>query len=86
MKLATLSAMALAPSLAMAQNATFLAGLLSALQTQGLTQLITIASTLNGTTKGQSLLSSISDGSPFVIFAPNNQACKSRARLSWTLC
>ncbi|KIP05779.1 hypothetical protein PHLGIDRAFT_73724, partial [Phlebiopsis gigantea 11061_1 CR5-6] len=77
MKLSALSALALVPSLAVAQNATFLSGLLSALQSANLTQLLTVASTVNGTARGQSLFASISDGSPFAIFAPNNEAWSS---------
>lgn len=76
MRFSALLSLALAPSLVLAQNATFLAGLVSALQSANLTQLITVASTVNGTSQGQSLLSDISNGSPFVIFAPTNEACK----------
>ena len=77
MKLSALSTLVLTPALALAQDATFLTGLISALQSADLTQLITVAATINGTSVGQGLLSNISDGNAFTIFAPNNDACES---------
>lgn len=66
---------ALAPTLAVAQDASALASLVSALQNAGLTQLVQVASTLNGTEIGQQVLSNLTSGNPFVIFAPNDAAC-----------
>ena len=77
MKVSAVSALALAPTLAMAQNATFINGLVSALTSANLTQLVSVAATINSTSTGQSLLADISNGGPFVIFAPSNDACKS---------
>ncbi|KAI0735975.1 FAS1 domain-containing protein [Earliella scabrosa] len=63
----------LAP-IALGQNTTFLAGLLQSLTASGHTQLATTASQLNSSAAGQSVLSQLSSGSPFVLFAPSNQA------------
>ena len=65
----------LAP-IALGQNTTFLAGLLQSLTASGHTQLATTASQLNSSAAGQSVLSQLSSGSPFVLFAPSNQACE----------
>ncbi|KAI0344315.1 FAS1 domain-containing protein [Trametopsis cervina] len=54
-------------------NSTFLAGLVGTLASAGLTQLVSVASSLNGTTFGQQLLTNLSSG-PYLIFAPNNDA------------
>lgn len=67
----------LLPAAAMAQNITFLTGLLQTLQGAGLSQLATVATQMNSSTVGQYLLANISNGSPHILFAPNNQACKS---------
>jgi uncharacterized surface protein with fasciclin (FAS1) repeats len=72
----TLALLSLAAA-ASAQNATSLAGLASALTSAGLTQLVSVATTLNGTAKGQQLLANITSGNPYLIFAPNNDAWKS---------
>lgn len=61
---------------ALAQNQTFLAGLVGQLSAVGLNQLIKIATSINSTTEGQQLLANISNGSPYVLFAPNDAACK----------
>ncbi|EKM60330.1 uncharacterized protein PHACADRAFT_246191 [Phanerochaete carnosa HHB-10118-sp] len=74
MRYATLLSLALAPSAALAQNSTFFAGLVSALTNAGLTQLISVTSMINGTATGQEVLSDISNGSPYLLFAPNNDA------------
>jgi len=69
---------AVAPA-AMAQSAnlTFLTGLLGSLQSAGLTQLATIAQSINGTDVGQSLLANISNGNPHLLFAPTDVALQS---------
>lgn len=66
--------LALAPAV-LAQNAV-LGELLQALNSSGLTRLSSIATQLNSTTAGQSLLSQLSSGTPFVLFAPTDNACK----------
>ncbi|PSR74188.1 hypothetical protein PHLCEN_2v10036, partial [Hermanssonia centrifuga] len=73
MLISLLALFTLAP-LALAQNETFLAGFVATLQSAGLTQLISIAGTLNGTANGQALLANISNGSPHLLFAPNDAA------------
>lgn len=70
---ALLALAAFAPA-ARAQNTTFLTGLLNAIQGAGLTQLATVAASLNSTPVGQQVLANISDGGPFILFAPNNAA------------
>lgn len=57
-----------------AQNTTFLAGLMSTLENAGCTSLTQLASSLNGTSQGQYLLKTISNGDPYVLFAPNDTA------------
>ncbi|GJE96804.1 fasciclin domain-containing protein [Phanerochaete sordida] len=74
MRHAALLSLALAPSVALAQNSTILAGLVGALSAAGLTQLINVATTINSTSVGQSILANITSGSPFLLFAPNNDA------------
>ncbi|KAI0762310.1 FAS1 domain-containing protein [Fomes fomentarius] len=59
------------------QNITFLAGLLQTLQSSGHTQLANVATKLNASSSGQSLLTQLSSGSPFVLFAPDDQALSS---------
>lgn len=74
MKAATsLSLLGLATA-ATAQNTSAVAGLVGALTSAGLTQLVSIASTLNSTSAGQQLLQNITSGDPYLIFAPNNNA------------
>ena len=68
--------LALATVLARAQNTTYLDGLVSALESAGLTELITVAATVNGTSAGQSLLNNLTSGNAYTIFAPNNDACE----------
>ncbi|KAL1940559.1 hypothetical protein VTO73DRAFT_7994 [Trametes versicolor] len=67
--------LALAPAV-LAQNAV-LGELLQALNSSGLTRLSSIATQLNSTTAGQSLLSQLSSGTPFVLFAPTDNAFNS---------
>ena len=59
------------------QNFTFLSGLLQTLTSAGHTQLASVATKLNSTAAGQSVLTQLSSGSPFVLFAPTDNACKS---------
>ncbi|KZT68765.1 hypothetical protein DAEQUDRAFT_670743 [Daedalea quercina L-15889] len=73
MKLLPLYLLAVATA-AVAQNATFLDGLMSTLENAGATSLTQIASQLNGTSQGQYLLNSISNGDAYVLFAPNDTA------------
>jgi len=68
---------ALAPALAQAQNLTFFTGLFTQLQSVGVTQLATLASSLNSSSVGQSLLLNISNGEPHILFAPNDHALSS---------
>ena len=63
--------------LAFAQNTTFLDGLNDALNSNGLTSLANISSVLRNTTAGPSVLTQLSSGSPYVLFAPTNDARKS---------
>ncbi|OCH85619.1 FAS1 domain-containing protein [Obba rivulosa] len=77
MKSAFLSAALLvaAPSAwAQSQNLTFLTGLLTTLQSANLTSLISATSTFNSSGVGQGILGDLSSGSPFVLFAPSNEA------------
>ena len=75
MRLGSLSVVSALVASAAAQNATFLAGFLQELQRQNLTSLAQAASTINGTTAGQLLLSVLGT-EPQTIFAPNNEACE----------
>ncbi|KAI1785569.1 FAS1 domain-containing protein [Ganoderma leucocontextum] len=59
------------------QNFTFLSGLLQTLTSTGHNQLASVAAKLNGTAAGQSVLSQLSNGSPFVLFAPTDNALPS---------
>lgn len=61
--------------MAQSANLTFLAGFLNTLQTAGLTQIATLAQSLNSTSVGQNILAELSNGSPSLLFAPNNAAC-----------
>ncbi|PCH33023.1 hypothetical protein WOLCODRAFT_53952, partial [Wolfiporia cocos MD-104 SS10] len=65
--------LATAPSV-LGQNWTFLEGLIGRLQSAGLTSLTGIASQLNSSDQGRSLLATISNGGSYVLFAPNNAA------------
>ena len=76
MRLSLLSLLSIVPAAAYAQNLTFLSGLVSALQTAGLTQTLAVATSLNGTVAGSSILANISNGDPHLIFAPNDAACE----------
>ncbi|KIP05780.1 hypothetical protein PHLGIDRAFT_107813, partial [Phlebiopsis gigantea 11061_1 CR5-6] len=77
MKSATLSAVVLAAVSARAQNTTFLDGLVTALQGAGLTELVNVAAAVNGTSVGQSLLTNLTSGDAYTIFAPDNDAWSS---------
>jgi len=76
MKFSTaLSLLAAASSaLAQNQNMTVLTGLLQALQDANLTSLLSVASQVNGTSTGESLFAALSNGMPYVLFAPSNEA------------
>ena len=69
-----LLALLAAASVAVAQNTTFLDGLLSTLSDAGASSLTQLVGQLNGTSQGQYLLSAISNGDPYVVFAPNDTA------------
>ncbi|TFY63873.1 hypothetical protein EVJ58_g2981 [Rhodofomes roseus] len=73
MKLLSLALLAAANSV-VAQNSTFLDGLMSTLEHAGCTSLTQLASSLNSTSQGQYLLKTISNGDPYVLFAPNDTA------------
>ena len=75
MKLTLLGLVALVPTtFAQAQNATYLAGFAQALNDVGLTQLATVATSINGTALGQQLLAALPTRN-WTIFAPDNTAC-----------
>ncbi|CCL99966.1 uncharacterized protein FIBRA_01991 [Fibroporia radiculosa] len=59
---------------ALAQNETFLAGLLSTLNETGASSLSGLASQLNSSDQGRSLLTALSNGDPYALFAPNDTA------------
>ncbi|KAI0668736.1 FAS1 domain-containing protein [Trametes maxima] len=59
---------------ALGQNLTVLTELLQALTSSGHNRLATIATQLNSTSVGQSVLSQLSSGGPFVLFAPTDAA------------
>ena len=80
MRLGSLGVVSALVASAAAQNATFLAGFLQELQRQNLTSLAQAASTINGTTAGQLLLSVLGT-EPQTIFAPNNEACESLPKM-----
>lgn len=71
-----LSLLALGPTAAFAQNFTFFAGLITALQNANLTHTIAVASSLNTTLVGQSILAELTNGGQHVLFAPTDEACK----------
>ena len=81
MRSALLALVALASVLARAQNTSYINGLVSALEGAGLTQLVSVAATVNGTSVGQSLLADLTSGNAYTIFAPSNDACKSNPSL-----
>jgi uncharacterized surface protein with fasciclin (FAS1) repeats len=59
------------------QNATYVSGLIDALNNAGLTTLATAVGAVNSTNIGTQLLSKLSDQSKnYTVFAPNNDACK----------
>ncbi|KAI0684163.1 hypothetical protein BC835DRAFT_1422514 [Cytidiella melzeri] len=74
MKTSTVLSLLAFASNAHAQNATALAGLAAAFESMGLTSLVSVASTINGTSTGNTLLSNLTSGAPYVVFAPNNDA------------
>lgn len=59
---------------ALAQNWTFLEGLINTLEGAGCTTLTGAASQLNSSDQGKSLLATLSSGEPYVLFAPDNTA------------
>ncbi|KAI8983181.1 FAS1 domain-containing protein [Trametes punicea] len=59
---------------ALAQNTTVLTNLLQALTQTGHSRLAGLATQLNSTASGQSVLSQLSSGTPFVLFAPTDSA------------
>ena len=61
------------------QNASILTDLLSTLNDAGLTQLVSVASQINSSAAGPSVLAQLASGKPYVLFAPDNSACKSSA-------
>jgi hypothetical protein len=63
----------------------YLDGLIQALNTSGLTQLASIATSLNGTAVGQGLLSQLPKGNK-TIFAPTNEARMSLCHWLSTIC
>jgi uncharacterized surface protein with fasciclin (FAS1) repeats len=56
------------------QNATYLAGLVQALSSAGLTSLASAAAAINGTDVGKRLLTALPNAGPLTVFAPNNDA------------
>lgn len=71
-----LLALLAAASAVVAQNNTFLDGLMSTLSDAGASSLTQLAGQLNGSSQGQYLLNAISNGDPYVLFAPNDTAGK----------
>lgn len=75
MKLTLLSLTTLALfAFAQAQNATYIAGLVQALNSSGLTQLATVTASINSTALGQQLISALPTRN-WTIFAPDDNAC-----------
>lgn len=72
-KLLALMAMA---SAAVAQNSTFLDGLMGTLSNAGASSLTQLAGQLNSSSQGKDLLKAISNGDSYVLFAPNDTARK----------
>jgi uncharacterized surface protein with fasciclin (FAS1) repeats len=67
--------LALTATLANAQNATYVSGLIQALNNAGLTTLASAVGAVNSTNVGSQLLSKLSDQSKnYTVFAPNNDA------------
>lgn len=70
--------LALTATLVNAQNATYVSGLIQALNNAGLTTLASAVGAVNSTNVGSQLLSKLSDQSKnYTVFAPNNDACES---------
>ncbi|CDO74773.1 hypothetical protein BN946_scf185001.g21 [Trametes cinnabarina] len=63
--------------LAFAQNVAVLTNLLQALTSSGHSRLATLAGQLNSTDAGRSVLSQLSNGGPYVLFAPTDSAFES---------
>lgn len=78
--------LASAPTIVFGQNSMFLSGLSQALASAGHAQLASAAAKLNGTTAGQLVLSQLSNGSPFLLFAPTDNACRSLRDHSYSVC
>ena len=63
---------------ALAQNTTFLTGLAAFLTQNGLTTLANVTGALNSSQAGPAVLTQLSSGSPYLVFAPTDAACTSR--------
>ncbi|CAL1697248.1 unnamed protein product [Somion occarium] len=80
MKTSSILLGALLPAAAIAQieqNETFITGLFQTLQNSGVTSLSDVLTQINSSEVGQGLLANISSGSPYLLFAPNNDALSS---------
>lgn len=66
-------------------NPSYAAQFISALQSAGFTGLADALTTVNGTPAATELLSQLSSGKNFTVFAPNNQAGTSRVALDLEL-
>ena len=77
MNLFPLAFLLLASPAVLAQNLTLLEGLLQTFTGSGLNRLATVVTGLNSSDAGQSILTQLSNGSPFLLFAPSDEACES---------
>lgn len=68
--------LALAPAVLGQNSSAVLTNLVQALLSSGHTRLATLAGQLNSTSSGQSVISQLSSGTPFVLFAPTDDACE----------
>jgi len=75
---------ALLPALALAQNATFIAGFVNSLFTLGYGDFAEALVRINSTGEGQAILSELSSGGNFTVFVPSNQACEAFSLSSFT--
>lgn len=76
---------ALLPALALAQNATFIAGFVSSLFTLGYGDFAEALVRINSTSEGQAILSELSSGGNFTVFVPSNQACEASSSSFYVL-
>ncbi|KAI0369994.1 FAS1 domain-containing protein [Pilatotrama ljubarskyi] len=74
MRLLAVAPLLFASAPALAQNVTALANIVQALTGSGHNRLATLASQLNSTASGQSVLTQLSSGAPFLLFAPTDSA------------